>query len=158
MRVLSLLSCLLTVTGSVRARAQTARDEVHHRDEARRDALLRGDPDALSRILADEFVEIGPNGYRSKAINVDDLRSKRLRWAHLVVSEERITVFDSTSATLTGVLEGDGTAQGRPFARRSRFLRVYLKRRGVWENVAAANVPLPPLAQGSSRPLPYNER
>jgi len=48
-----------------------------------------------------------------------------------------VQVFDSTAAIVIGEQEGSGTYNGQPFVRKIRYLRVYLKRNGRWQNVAA---------------------
>ena len=124
------------------AAAADMQAEVLAVDHRRQEALRRADSDALAQILGDEFTETGANGVRTKAMNVDDLHSGRVRWDHLAVSNEVVTVFNSTTAALTGVLDGDGTASGQPFTRHMRYLRIYVKRNGTWQNVAAANTPI----------------
>ena len=43
-----------------------------------------------------------------------------------------------------GEQEGAGTYNGRPFARKTRYLRLYLKRGGRWQNVAAQSALIAP--------------
>jgi len=111
----------------------------------RRASHLTGDATQLAAILADDFIDIGANGlHRTKQQNVEDTRSHVIRWTTLVVSNEQVQVFDSTAAVVTGEQQGAGTYRGQPFARRTRYLRVYLKRRGRWQNVAAQSALITP--------------
>ena len=119
------------------------RAEVVAAEQRRRAAHLDQDADALAQVLAEDFVEVAVSAGRTRATNLADKRAGRVRWTRLVVTDEQVTVFDSVTAAVTGVLDGGGTYDGRPFTRHLRFLRVYLKRDGYWRNIAAANVPLP---------------
>ena len=107
-------------------------------ESQRRAAHLAGDAKPLADILADDFVDIGAGGARrTKQQNVDDTRKRIITWTTLTVTKEQVQVFDSTAALVTGEQEGAGTYNGRSFARRTRYMRVYLKRGGRWQNVAA---------------------
>ena len=99
----------------------------------------------LASILADDFVDIGANGVRrTKQQNVEDTRAHVIQWMRLVAKNEHVQVFDSTAAVVTGEQEGAGTYRGQPFARTTRYLRVYLKRGGRWQNVAAESALIAP--------------
>src|SRR5467141_2693932 len=107
----------------------------------RRAAHLNGNASQLAEILADDFLDNGTNGARrTKQQNVEDTRAGVIHWTKLVVKSEQVKVFESTAAVVTGEQEGAGTYNGLPFARKTRYLRVYLKRGGRWLNVAAQSV------------------
>ena len=109
-------------------------------ESARRAAHLSGDATQLANILADDFVDIGANGVRrTKQQNVEDTRAHVIQWTSLTVHDEQVEVFDSTAAVATGEQDGVGTYKGQPFSRKVRYLRLYLKRGGRWQNVAAQN-------------------
>ena len=111
----------------------------------RRAAHLAHDANRLAAILAADFMEVGLNGVRrTKEQNVEETRKGVVRWTTLVARNEQVTVFDSTAAVVTGEQEGSGTYDGNPFSRHVRYMRVYLKRKGRWENVAAQNSPVAP--------------
>jgi len=111
----------------------------------RRAAHLSGNADQLASILADDFVDIGANGgRRTKQQNVEETRAHVIQWTTLVATNERVQVFDSTTAVVTGEQEGAGTYNGQPFGRKTRYIRVYLKRRGHWQNVAAQSALITP--------------
>jgi uncharacterized protein DUF4440 len=111
----------------------------------RRAAHLSGNAEQLASILADDFVDIGANGVRrTKQQNVEDTRAHVIQWTSLVAKNEQVQVFDSTAAVVTGEQEGAGTYSGHPFARKTRYLRVYLKRGGRWQNVAAQSALIAP--------------
>jgi len=138
---------LLPLLGlTVQGPPQDSLAQVILRLEAQRCAShLSGDATQLAAILADDFIDIGANGvHRTKQQNVEDTRARVIRWTTLVVSNEQVQVFDSTAAVVTGEQQGAGTYRGQRFARRTRYLRVYLKRRGRWENVAAQSTLITP--------------
>src|SRR5438309_11975049 len=111
----------------------------------RRASHLGGDAKQLAAILADDFVDIGANGvHRTKQQNVEDTRAHVIQWMRLVAKNEHVQVFDSTVAVVTGEQEGAGTYRGQPFARTTRYLRVYLNRAGPWRNVAAESALIAP--------------
>jgi hypothetical protein len=111
----------------------------------RRAAHLSGNAEQLASILADGFVDIGANGVRrTKQQNVEDTRAHVIQWTSLVARNEQVQVFDSTAAVVTGEQDGAGTYRGQPFARKTRYLRVYLKRGGRWQNVAAQSARIAP--------------
>jgi len=130
--------------------AQTpAQDSITHMvltlEAQRRAAHLSGNADQLASILADDFVDIGANGgRRTKQQNVEETRAHVIQWTTLVATNERVQVFDSTTAVVTGEQEGAGTYNGQPFRRKTRYIRVYLKRRGHWQNVAAQSALITP--------------
>ncbi|PYP97113.1 MAG: hypothetical protein DMD38_05405 [Gemmatimonadetes bacterium] len=130
--------------------AQTpAQDSITHMvltlEAQRRAAHLSGNADQLASILADDFVDIGANGgRRTKQQNVEETRAHVIQWTTLVATNERVQVFDSTTAVVTGEQEGAGTYNGQPFGRKTRYIRVYLKRRGHWQNVAAQSALITP--------------
>jgi len=130
--------------------AQTpAQDSITHvvltLEAQRRAAHLNGNADQLASILADDFVDVGANGgRRTKQQNVDDTRTHVMRWTTLVARNERVQVFDSTAAVVTGEQEGAGTYNGQAFVRKTRYLRVYLERGGRWHNVAAHSTLIAP--------------
>ena len=123
--------------------AQTpAQDSITHLilalEAQRRTAHLSGNADQLASILADDFVDIGANGgRRTKQQNVEETRTHVIKWTSLIAKNEQVEVFDSTAAIVIGEQEGSGTYSGQPFVRKIRYLRVYLKRNGRWQNVAA---------------------
>ena len=111
----------------------------------RRAAHLSGDADQLANILADDFVDVAATGVRrTKQQNVEETRTHVIRWTSLIAKNEQVQVFDSTAAVVIGEQEGSGTYSGQPFARKTRYLRVYLRRNGRWQNVAAQSAPIAP--------------
>ena len=140
-RAAGLLTCLfamrLTAQGPPSARDSIVQIVLRLEAE-RRAAHLAHDADRLAAVLADDFAEVGGNGARrTKAQNVDETRRGVVRWTTLVARNEQVTVFDTASAVVTGEQEGSGTYDGKPFTRHVRYMRVYLKRQGRWQNVAA---------------------
>jgi ketosteroid isomerase-like protein len=131
---------LLTHPAPRRQAADPIVQIVLHLEAERRAAHLAQDADRLGAILADDFVDVAVTGVRrTKQQNVDETRRGVIRWTTLVARNEQVTVFDSTAAVVTGEQEGSGTYDGQPFSRRVRYMRVYLKRRGRWQNIAAQN-------------------
>jgi hypothetical protein len=138
----TLLLSLLLVGAPTRGRQapDSIASIILHLEAPRRAAHLAGDGRQLADILADDFVDVAANGtHRTKQQSVDETRRGVIRWTTLVARNEHVTVFDSVAAVITGEQEASGTYDGQPFSRHVRYMRVYLKRRGRWQNVAAQN-------------------
>jgi hypothetical protein len=111
-------------------------------EKARVASLLRGDCGLRDSILADEFVEIGAGGrIRSKADNAADCRSGAVHFDRYDLSNLRARVYGD-AALVFGDADLGGTYRGSPFARRTRYLRVYVRQNGDWRCVAAEGTPL----------------
>ena len=139
----AVLETILTLTTVALLAGQTPQPDsvaqlILRLEAQRRAAHLRGDAEQLAGILADDFIDVGAGGaHRTKQQNVAETRTHVIRWTRLAATNQRVQVFDSTAAVVTGEQDGAGTYNGHPFARKTRYLRVYLKRRGRWQNVAA---------------------
>lgn len=129
---------LLLVGGTglaAQATASSPEDSVRALEAARREALLRADTVALSRLLAAEFVEISRFGtVRTRADNIGEIASGVLRLT--AVRQDSLTVrIYGDVAVLQGIAENAGTYRGFPFAGRIRYTRVFVRRDGRWQAV-----------------------
>jgi hypothetical protein len=106
----------------------------------RRQALITGDTTSLSSILADDFREIAGNGnVRTKAQNLAAVR--KVRWEEITASEEEVRFFRKV-AVYTARGHNKGSLRGYPFDREFRFTRIYVRRHGRWQCVAAQYTPI----------------
>ncbi len=110
---------------------------------ARAQALLRADTLALSRMVADEFVEISRLGQlRTKAENVRDIASGELRLTSLKYDRLTVRIYGDV-AVLRGIADNTGTFRGFPFSGKIRYMRIFVRRDGRWQAVAMQQTALP---------------
>jgi hypothetical protein len=111
-------------------------DELRALETARGEALLKADTTALSRMIADEFVEISRLGQlRTKADNVREIGSGELKLKTVNYSDLTVRVYGDV-AVLQGVADNTGMYRGFPFGGKLRYTRVFVRRGGRWQAVA----------------------
>jgi hypothetical protein len=124
------------------ARATAAEDSVRAAEAARGQALLHADTAALSRLVADEFVEISRLGQlRTKADNMRDIASGDLKLLSVKYDSLAVRIY-SEVALLRGIADNSGTFRGFPFSGKIRYLRIFVRRDGRWQAVAMQQTPL----------------
>lgn len=125
---------------SIAAQAATggsaAEDSVRAVEQARAQALLKADTVALSRLVADEFVEISRLGQlRTRADNIRDIASGDLRLTAVKYDSMTVHLYGDV-AVLRGIADNTGTFRGFPFSGKIRYTRVFVRRDGRWQAVA----------------------
>jgi len=124
------------LAGQGGAGGSTPEDSVRAVELARAQALLRADTLALSRMVADEFVEISRLGQlRTKADNIRDIGSGQLRLTSVKYDSLTVRIYGDV-AVLSGIADNTGTFRGFPFSGKIRYLRVFVRRDGRWQAVA----------------------
>jgi ketosteroid isomerase-like protein len=114
----------------------TAEDSVRAAEQARAQALLRADTVALSRLVADEFVEISRLGQvRTRADNIRDIASGDLTLTVVKYDSLVVRIYGEV-AVLRGIADNTGTFRGFPFSGKIRYTRVFVRRDGRWQAVA----------------------
>ena len=144
--LVTVASALLSTHGVPAAAQATpspaAEDSVRALEEARGQALIRGDTVALSRMTAVEFNELTRFGtVRTRAANIRDVASGMLRL--LTVRYDSLTVrIYGNVAILQGIADNTGTMGGTPFSGRIRYTRVFVRREGRWQAVTMQHTPM----------------
>jgi len=134
---------LLLVHGAPLVAQEPPEDSVRAVELARAQALLRADTLALSRMVADEFVEISRLGQlRTKAENVRDIASGELRLTSLKYDRLTVRIYGDV-AVLRGIADNTGTFRGFPFSGKIRYMRIFVRRDGRWQAVAMQQTALP---------------
>jgi len=137
-----LLCVQAVLTAQEPARGSAPEDSVRAVERARGQALLRADTTALSRMVADEFVEISRLGQlRTKADNLRDIASGDLRLTSVKYDSLTVRLYGDV-AVLRGIADNTGTFRGFPFSGRIRYLRIFVRRDGRWQAVAMQQTPL----------------
>src|SRR5262249_33466183 len=106
-------------------------------------ALVEARPEALDRVLADDFLLIdvmkGAEITRISLLAV--LGSGELRFEVIEPAEQRVRLYPAT-AVVTGRTQMRGRFGGAPFAALSRYTHVYVEQQGRWRLVAAQGTPI----------------
>jgi hypothetical protein len=117
-------------------------DSVRAAELSRAQVLLRADTAALSRLVADEFVEVSRLGQlRTKADNIRDIGSGDLRLLSVKYDSLAVRIYGDV-AVLTGIADNVGTFRGMPFTGKIRYMRIFVRRAGRWQAVAMQQTPL----------------
>ena len=121
----------------------TTEDSVRAVEMARGQALLQADTVALSRMIADEFVEISRLGtVRTRAANIRDIASGELKLTSVRYDSLTVRIYGEV-AVLQGIADNTGTFRGVPFAGKIRYTRIFVRRDGRWQAVAMQQTGMP---------------
>jgi ketosteroid isomerase-like protein len=124
------------VAAQDKAGASTAADSVRALESARAQALLRADTTALSRLIADDFIEISRLGQiRTKADNLREIASGELKLKSVKYDGLTVRIYGDV-AVLMGLADNTGTYRGFPFGGKLRYTRIFVRRDGGWRAVA----------------------
>ena len=144
-------ACALLLLGSNPARlgaqtvpaGSTSEDSVRALEIVRGQALLQADTIALSRLVADEFVEISRLGTRrTRADNIRDIASGQLKLTSVRYDSLTVRIY-GVVAVLQGIADNTGTFRGLPFSGKIRYTRVFVRRDGRWQAVAMQQTRMP---------------
>jgi hypothetical protein len=131
------------LAAQVSAGASIPEDSVRAVEMSRAQALLHADTATLSRLVADEFIEISRLGQiRTKADNIRDIGSGDLRLLSVRYDSLVVRIYGDV-AVLRGIADNTGTFRGFPFSGKIRYMRVFVRRDGRWQAVAMQQTPLP---------------
>jgi len=131
------------LSAQVTAGGSTPEDSVRAVEMSRAQALLRADTAALSRMVADEFIEISRLGQiRTKADNIRDIGSGDLRLQSVRYDSLVVRIYGEV-AVLRGIADNTGALRGFPFSGKIRYMRVFVRRDGRWQAVAMQQTSLP---------------
>ena len=145
-----LIVVTLTVLGCVSTPAQTTTKKAHENGETEqlilrlesegREATLKNDIKANDRLLADNWMNINPDGsITTKAKLMELLKDNSFKIMSIENDEVMVRVFGD-AAVVTGRSTTKRTGQGgEVIARQVRFTRVYAKNQGRWQVVSAHN-------------------
>ena len=140
---LALVCCSLPLAvAAAQAAPQSPEDSVRALEEARGQALLRGDTVAISRMTATEFNELSRFGtLRSRADNLRDVASGMLRLTSVKFDSLTVRIYGDV-AILQGITDNAGTMGGVAFSGRIRYTRVFVRRDGRWQAVTMQHTPM----------------
>lgn len=104
-------------------------------------AVVRGDGEALGRIMADDFVFTYPLEGDDKAQFIADVTSGDLKVEHLTREQLNVRVFGST-AVLSARDSATWLYHGRELSGQYRVILVYTKRENRWQLCAVQACPM----------------
>jgi hypothetical protein len=107
------------------------------------EAITRRDLAALDRLIADDFLNTNPRGQvMTKQEAIASLTEADYELESICNEEVRVRVFDEV-AVATGVGTAKGRYRGQEAVGRCPYLRVWVRRHGRWQAVAAQATSLP---------------
>ena len=154
-RFFVLLAFLMAFSAGRPANAQpvgdaAARASVLATDDSRIRARAEGDVTALSRIYADDYSLITSEGeVRSKAVQLNELKSGELHFAPLRPLEREVRLYGPTALVISRDPAGI-VRNGQQIGGDLRMTRLYVWRQGRWQLVSAQAtrvVPSTPVAK-----------
>jgi hypothetical protein len=140
-RAIVTVVALLLVTRAARLEAEekpgsSPEDQVRALESARAEALVHADTTALSRMVADEFVEVSRFGtLRTKADNIREIGSGVLKLTSVKYDSVTVRLYGDV-AVLRGIADNTGLMRGFPFSGRIWYTRIFVRRDGRWQAVA----------------------
>ena len=106
------------------------------------DSLLKGDPAAFDRYLADTFTFTGPDGMvEDKARTIADLKSGDLKFTSSKLDDMKVQSYGSTAVVTYGSTD-QGSYKGKDISGRFRWTDVFMKRNGQWKLISGHGSPL----------------
>ena len=110
--------------------------QIEQLEEARNQAILKGDAAAIERMNADDYTFITLKGeLRTKAEIVKGFASGAFKYQSRTISDLKVRVYGDT-AVVTGRSIQKGIENGKDYSGDYWFTRVYVKQNGAWMTVA----------------------
>lgn len=98
-------------------------------------AVIKGDLEALERLVSDDWIIIGPEGkVIPKAAFVAVIKSGALTHSAMELDDTRVRVYGD-AAVVTGRAITTGAFQGQGFTTRERSTDVFVRQQGQWRCV-----------------------
>ena len=117
--------------------------QIEQLEEARNQAILKGDAAAIERMTADDYTFITLKGeLRTKAEIVKGFASGAFKYQSRTISDLKIRVYGDT-AVVTGRSVQKGIENGKDYSGDYWFTRVYVKQNGAWMTVALQTTMIP---------------
>jgi len=124
-------------TGMPRAQKHEVRHEIDQKEDAWRDAILKGNIAALDALLADDYMAISAYGIlQNKEQALANVRNGQLHFTTLEFSDRKVH-FYGTTALVTSRAEVTATAGDKDISGSYRYIRVYVRdAHGEWKVVS----------------------
>jgi ketosteroid isomerase-like protein len=120
--------------GTPQVDASAAAREVEQAENGRLTSMERGDIDAVSRVIADDFMVTGADGRTSgRSEYLARLRNASSPRPHLIHDDVKIRVYGD-AAVITGRSRSVVNGQEQPG--QVRYIHVYTRQSGAWRMVS----------------------
>jgi ketosteroid isomerase-like protein len=121
----------------------TAEEELLELEKAFAEAIVRNDFEAIGRLVADDWIIIGPDAeIVDRARFFDVIKSGALIHEIMESKDFRVRVYGD-SAVVTGITRTKGKFMGEEFSTRERATDVFVKRARGWQCVLTHLTRLP---------------
>jgi hypothetical protein len=111
-----------------------AEQEVVRLADAWANAELRGDTTLLERILADDYIGIGPLGFMlTKQEWLARHEAGDLKYESFSLDEVKLRVYNNDAAILTGRQAQQGAYRGNSIQGQFRITLVFVQQQGQWQ-------------------------
>ena len=127
------------------AAASSAEPELIKLDQEWGQAGLRGDTNALERILADDFIGTGPTGAQTKAQAVAQAKTDAADITNATYTADGYTVrmLDKDTAVMFHRAVEKGQNKGKDYTDQHWSMHVWKRLNGRWQVVASQATPIP---------------
>lgn len=139
------LACIVSLSVLAQTKGTTgnadAEQQIMQLEKEGREATLKNDVEANDRLLADNWININPDGsVTTKARLMELLKTSPFKIMSIENDEVTVRVYGE-AAVVTGrsTSKRAGQSAGEIVTRQVRFTRVYAKRDGRWQVVSAQN-------------------
>jgi ketosteroid isomerase-like protein len=106
------------------------------------DLLVRGEWEAYSRNLADDYVRILPGSLQTKQEVLDEFRTSKTKTIAMLPEKVDVRVYGDTAIVIIELRTRDRTPDGRVVEARDRATKVFLRHKGVWYLAQLSATPL----------------
>src|SRR5215471_4035396 len=114
-----------------------AEQEVVHLADAWANAELRGDTTLLERLLADDYIGIGPLGFLlTKQEWLARHEAGDLKYQSFTLDEVKVRVYNTDTAVLTARQGQQATYRGNSIPGQFRITLVFVQQQGQWQLVS----------------------
>jgi ketosteroid isomerase-like protein len=123
--------------GLPRVQKHEFRHEIDQLEETWRTAVLKGDTNTISSLLADDYMAITPSGtLQTKEESLASLRSGGTHFISLDISDRKVRFYGDT-AVVTSLADVQATTPNGDVSGAYRYTRVYVRdEQGAWKIVS----------------------
>jgi ketosteroid isomerase-like protein len=135
--LVALVSAHMLQAGQAKPKKHEVRHEIFDLEDAWRDAVLKSDINAMSALLADDYMAITATGMlQTKQESLANMRAHRVHVTTLVLSDRKVRFYGKT-ALVTSRAEVQGTTPEGDISGDFRYTRVYVRdAQGRWRIVS----------------------
>jgi ketosteroid isomerase-like protein len=135
--LVAIFSANLLQAGQTKPKKQDVRREILDLEDAWRTAVLKSDINAMSALLADDYMAITASGMlQTKQEALANMRAHRAHFTTLLLSDRKVRFYGKT-ALVSSKAEVEGTTPEGDISGDFRYTRVYVRDgQGKWKIVS----------------------